>query len=179
MIIVSLLTDSGRGITINTCISMYSHLNHKSSCALNSEPKRAFWVNPSLLSTNECRPHLSTYITHGAAKVGRGGASSWSIVNHEKAVKREAFYCGFHFLHKAGVLASNNLEVGFLCQSRCYRKFDRSEILSRRSYFQGNFIAERYFFLGNIIAARKFDRLWKISSAKAPSQVVLHVPSIT
>ena len=41
---------------------------------------------------------------------------------------------------------------------RCYRKFDRSEILSRRSYFLGNFIAERYFFLGNIIAARKFDR---------------------
>ena len=38
--------------------------------------KRAFWVNPTLLSTNECRPHLSTYITHGAAKVGRGGASS-------------------------------------------------------------------------------------------------------
>ena len=62
---------------------------------------------------------------------------------------------------------------------RCYRKFDRSEILSRRSYFLGNFIAERYFFLGNIIAARKFDRSWKISSAKAPSQVVLHVPSIT
>ena len=51
---------------------------------------------------------------------------------------------------------------------RCYRKFDRSEILSRRSYF-----------LGNFIAARKFDRSWKISSAKAPSQVVLHVPSIT
>ena len=41
---------------------------------------------------------------------------------------------------------------------RCYRKFDRSEILSRRSYFLGNFIAKRYFFLGNIIAARKFDR---------------------
>ena len=38
-------------------------------------------------------------------------------------------------------------------QSRCYRKFDRSEILSRRSYFLGNFIAERYFFLGNVIAA--------------------------
>ena len=34
----------------------------------------------------------------------------------------------------------------------------RSEILSRRSYFLGNFIAERYFFLGNIIAAMKFDR---------------------
>jgi len=48
--------------------------------------------------------------------------------------------------------------------SRCYRKFDRSEILSRRSYFLGNFIAERYFFLGNIIAARKFDRSRKISS---------------
>ena len=42
--------------------------------------------------------------------------------------------------------------------NRCYRKFDRSEILSRRLYFLGNFIAERYFFLENIIAARKFDR---------------------
>ena len=48
--------------------------------------------------------------------------------------------------------------------NRCYRKFDRSEILSRRLYFLGNFIAERYFFLGNIIAARKFDRSRKISS---------------
>ena len=39
---------------------------------------------------------------------------------------------------------------------RCYRKFDRSEILSQRSYFLGNFIAKRDFFLGNIVA-RKFD----------------------
>ena len=45
-----------------------------------------------------------------------------------------------------------------LIKGRRYRKFDRLEILSRRSYFLGNFIAECYFFLGNIIAARKFDR---------------------
>ena len=43
-------------------------------------------------------------------------------------------------------------------QTRCYRKFDCSEILSRRSYFLGNFITKCDFFLGNIIAARKFDR---------------------
>ena len=48
---------------------------------------------------------------------------------------------------------------------RCYRKFDRSEISSRRSYFLGNSIAERYFFLGNNIATRKFDHSRKISSA--------------
>ena len=39
---------------------------------VNSEANRAFGVNPSLLSSNKCRPHLSTYITH--KKVGRGGA---------------------------------------------------------------------------------------------------------
>ena len=61
-------------------------------------------------------------------------------------------------------------------KNRCYRKFYRLEILSQHSYFLGNFIAERYFFLGNIIAARKFDRPRKISSAKAPSQVLLHLP---
>ena len=50
--------------------------------------------------------------------------------------------------------------------SRCYRKFDRSEISSRRSLvFPRKFIAERNFFLGNNIAARKFDRSRKISSA--------------
>ena len=47
--------------------------------------------------------------------------------------------------------------VGLLC----YRKCDRSEMLSRRSYF-----------LRSFIAARKFDRSRKISSAKAPSQVL-------
>ena len=30
---------------------------------VNSEAKRAFEVRPCLLSSNECRPHLSTYIT--------------------------------------------------------------------------------------------------------------------
>ena len=29
---------------------------------VNSEAKRAFGVNPCLLSSNKCRPHLSTYI---------------------------------------------------------------------------------------------------------------------
>ena len=41
--------------------------------------------------------------------------------------------------------------------NRCYREFDRSEILSLR-HFLGNFIAERNFLLGNIIADRKYDR---------------------
>ena len=41
---------------------------------------------------------------------------------------------------------------------RCYRKFDRLEILLWRSYFLGNSIIKRNFSLGNIIATRKFDR---------------------
>ena len=30
---------------------------------VNSEAKRTLGVNPCLLSSNKCRPHLSTYIT--------------------------------------------------------------------------------------------------------------------
>ena len=52
---------------------------------------------------------------------------------------------------------------------RCYRKFDRSELLSQRSYSQGNFFAERYFFLKNIIAARKFDRSLCIGAGTGPA----------
>ena len=70
------------------------HLEHKVSIywrgrtyAVNSEAKRGSWVNPCLLSSNKCRPHLSTYITAG--KAGRGGASLCTIVNYEKAVKHE------------------------------------------------------------------------------------------
>ena len=33
------------------------------SYEVNSEVKRAFGVSPCLLSSNKCRPHLSTYIT--------------------------------------------------------------------------------------------------------------------
>ena len=33
------------------------------SYEVNSEAKRAFGVSPCLLSSNKCRPHLSTYIT--------------------------------------------------------------------------------------------------------------------
>ena len=33
------------------------------SYGVNSEAKRAFGVNPCLLSSNKCRPRLSTYIT--------------------------------------------------------------------------------------------------------------------
>ena len=61
-------------------------------------------------------------------------------------------------LGRANGSAQANYDDLCTVQPRCYRKFDRSEILSLRSYFLGNFIAERYFFLGNIIAARKFDR---------------------
>ena len=33
------------------------------SYEVNSNAKRTFGVNPCLLSSNKCRPHLSTYIT--------------------------------------------------------------------------------------------------------------------
>ena len=51
-----------------------------------SEAKRAFGVNPFLLSSNKCRPHLSTYITR--REDGRGGASSPLF---EKSRQSEAF----------------------------------------------------------------------------------------
>ena len=53
---------------------------------VSSEAKRAFGVNPFLLSSNKCRPHLSTYITH--REDGRGGASSPLF---EKGHQSEAF----------------------------------------------------------------------------------------
>ena len=40
------------------------------SCS-NSEANQAFRVNPCLLSSNKCRPHLSTYITHSKGRKGR------------------------------------------------------------------------------------------------------------
>ena len=42
---------------------------------------------------------------------------------------------------------------------RCYRKFDRSEILSRRSYFLGNFFYRRA-----LLFPRKYYRLQEIRS---------------
>ena len=54
---------------------------------VSSEAKRAFGVNPFLLSSNKCRPHLSTYITR--REDGRGGASSPSF---EKGRQSEAFF---------------------------------------------------------------------------------------
>ena len=53
---------------------------------VSSEAKWAFGVNPFLLSSNKCRPHLSTYITRREG--GRGSASSWSF---EKGRQSEAF----------------------------------------------------------------------------------------
>ena len=41
------------------------------SIEVNSEAKRAFGVNPCLLSSNKCRPHLSTYITRREGRKGR------------------------------------------------------------------------------------------------------------
>ena len=73
----------------------------------------------------------------------------WQLNNIPRTCK-----CGTQFT----VDHAMTCHLGGFPTIRCYRKFDRSEILSRRSYFLGNFIAERYFFLGNIIAARKFDR---------------------
>ena len=45
------------------------------SYKVNIEAKWAFGVNPCLLSSNKCRPHLSTPPPVGEA--GRGGVSSW------------------------------------------------------------------------------------------------------
>ena len=54
---------------IHTQREAYIYLR-KRACAEYSEAKRAFGVNPSLLSSNKCRPHLSTYITHGESRKG-------------------------------------------------------------------------------------------------------------
>ena len=53
---------------------------------VSGEAKQAFGVNPFLLSSNKCRPHLSTYSTRREG--GRGGASSPSF---EKGRQSEAF----------------------------------------------------------------------------------------
>ena len=53
---------------------------------VSSKAKRAFEVNPFLLSSNKCRPHLSTYVTRTEGR--RGGASSQSF---EKGRQSEAF----------------------------------------------------------------------------------------
>ena len=37
---------------------------------VNSKAKRAFGVNPCLLSSNKCRPYLSTYITRWRRQEG-------------------------------------------------------------------------------------------------------------
>ena len=37
----------------------------------NTKAKQAFGVNPFLLSSNKCRPHLSTYITRREGRKGR------------------------------------------------------------------------------------------------------------
>ena len=67
-----------------------------------SEAKRAFGVNPFLLSSNKCRPLLSTYITR--REDGRGDASSPSF---EKGRQSEAFSSTKEV---SGSQISNNLE---------------------------------------------------------------------
>ena len=37
---------------------------------VNSEAKRAFGINPFLLSSNKCRPHISTYIIRRGRQQG-------------------------------------------------------------------------------------------------------------
>ena len=53
---------------------------------VNSKAKRDFRVNPCLLSSNKCRPHLSTYITRRGRQEGsvlvhdhelQGGGQMW------------------------------------------------------------------------------------------------------
>ena len=89
--------------------------------AINSKVKWAFLVNPCLLSSTKCIDHTFP-LTSPTGKAERGGASLWSIVNYEKAVKWKTFSwtqgtSSFQVLHEAGVLASNNLEMALVCQS--------------------------------------------------------------
>ena len=89
--------------------------------------------------------------------IGRGGVIAREIV--ASRVQAPPAFCTEAKVAKGGAYLRDTTVL--LCiheHYRCYRKFDRSEILLLRSYFLGNFITERYFFLGNIIAARKFDR---------------------
>ena len=49
-------------------------------------------------------------------------------------------------------------------------------LIARKYYRSVHILPSVYFFLGKIIAARKFHRSRKITSAKAPSQVLLYLP---
>ena len=65
-----------------------------------------------MISANETRPHLLTYIT--AWKDRRGSTYSLVIVNELSAAKHEAFSYPqgesvLHNLRRVGVIASNNL----------------------------------------------------------------------
>ena len=63
---------------IYTCSAMRQYIGMGVFMCVSSEAKRAFGVNPFLLSSNNCGgPHLSTYITR--REDGRGGASSPSF----------------------------------------------------------------------------------------------------
>ena len=53
---------------------------------VSSEARRAFGVNPFLLSGNKCRPHPSTYITRR-----EGGRVDDSSPSFEKGHQSEAF----------------------------------------------------------------------------------------
>ena len=66
--------------------AMCQYINTGEFMRVSSEAKRAFGINPFLLSSNKCGPHLSTYITRRGD--GRGGASSPSF---EKGRQSKAF----------------------------------------------------------------------------------------
>ena len=64
---------------------MHQYIGMGDITRVSSEAEQAFGVNPFLLSSNKCRPHLSTYIREG----GRGGP--YSLPLFEKGRQTEAF----------------------------------------------------------------------------------------
>jgi len=89
--------------------------------AVNSKAKQAFWSWIPACWVVRSVDHTFP-LTSPTGKAGRGSASSWLIVNYEKAVKCKAFSwtqgtSSFQVLHKAGVLTPNILEMGLVCQS--------------------------------------------------------------
>ena len=71
---------------------------------VSGKAKQAFGVNPFLLSSNKCRPHLSTYIT--CREGGRGGASFPSFKKGHQSGWSFFFNIRSNRLLYSGVLAS-------------------------------------------------------------------------
>ena len=70
--------------------AMHQYIGAGVSTHVSNEAKRAFGVNPFLLSSNKCRPHHSTYITR--REDGRGGASSPSFEKGREGPSKWSFF---------------------------------------------------------------------------------------